>query len=208
MIYDSQRGLPSAAEPRRAVSREVEPCPRPRAGVPCGERLDWNTDAIGRLVPWCPVCDGGQRPSAERLRRRPVPAPPPAPRKALEAVPEPVPPRVLFAEARRCTICDAPYIARSSTQRACSTACRDRQRDALRQELRLARSQRQVCTECGKAPVRARGACKPCLEKRERRRKQKIAASQSERWRRYWIAKGAAYEAEMAAAREAKRAAR
>lgn len=114
---------------------ESAPCTRLRNGVPCNEPLDFNTtDGMGRILPRCPVCDWGWRPSREygafrkRFRTEPIPEPRPA-------------------HKRHCARCYEPFVAQYPNERLCSDACRAA---ARKDNVRRARQGMGSCATCGR----------------------------------------------------------
>ncbi len=183
MIFDSRsqpHGSPSldGATIRHPKSRDWEPCAK------CGERLEFGTNGMGKLVPECPVCDWGWRPSRDyeaykqRVRVDEVTREEAFPTKHY----------IYNADGsitRDCR-CGTRFPPSESGQRYCSDRCK---RDAYKEAQRRVRAKWDaagLCTQCGRepqAPGLATGA--KCLAAKRRN------GRGSEALRRYWQAKGA-----------------
>ena len=184
MIFDS-RSKPhgsasldgSAIVPTR--SKDWEPCKT------CGERLEFATNGMGKLVPQCPVCDWGWKPSkdyaayAVRMNIAQLLADDPTPR-----------PRGVYnadrAIVRKCH-CGKKFAPSESGQRHCSDTCKRKVYKERQRRQRQRWIDRGMCTLCGSNPAEVRyRTCQKC-----RLQRAKTPAAR-EALRRYWKAQGAA----------------
>ena len=173
MIFDSRsqpHGSPSldGATIRHPKSRDWEPCAK------CGERLEFGTNGMGELVPSCPVCDWGWRPSRDYAAYRQRLQLPMTPPEEIAELPR--------WEARQCA-CGTWFQPTASAHKHCSNACIRKAHNECQQRIRDERHARGICTNCGEHPSRPRrrtcGKCRVSAKERKQRWLRKYYANRN-----------------------------
>lgn len=150
--------ITAVAPVRHARSNDSEPCKT------CGERLEFSTNGMGVLLPVCPVCDLGFKPSREyamyqeRLAALQLPN-----RDASKMLSQP------------CAQCDRPFFPLCSAEIYCGDDCRYA---AKREQLARAKRHERHCDRCGAFIVSLSGKAQYCGNCR--------LVRQAEQRRRYW----------------------
>lgn len=151
--------ITAVAPDRPAPSTDWEPCKRLRNGQKCGERLDFSTDGMGRLVAQCPVCDWGWKPSTKYGTFE---------RRAAAIAQETRAPVILSRYVpRACVTCHASYVPTSSSQKYCSEACYPQTSQQRARGYRASWREAGLCGLCG--AVRDDETKRTCAKCRERR---------------------------------------
>ena len=180
MIFDSRsqpHGSPSldGATIRHPKSRDWEPCKT------CGERLEFSTNGMGKLIPECPVCDWGWRPSRDyegyRVRRNATVV---VEYERQEATYN------AHGQLKRTCCCGRTYSPQSSGQRYCREACKRKADNERQKRTREAWDAKGLCTQCGKRPKAGAGAIKTCQRCLDMKRNKRHGTRGSESLRRYW----------------------
>lgn len=100
-----------------AKSKDHVACQNVRNGAICGERIEFSTNGMGRLLPQCPVCDWGWKPSrmydAFRERYNVLPD------EDVEIIEEPA-----QSALRSCRTCETLFAPKCRTHVYCADACR------------------------------------------------------------------------------------
>jgi len=163
MIFDSRsqpHGSPSldGATIRHPKSRDWEPCKT------CGERLDFGTNGMGKLVPACPVCDWGWRPSRDYVAYRQR-----VTRITVRA--DDIGDVSAKFDAKSCE-CGRVFLPKCSAQKHCTVKCAQAAQARSHAKMRAARLEAGLCRECGKEPmVEGLKSCAECRAYKARRKR-------------------------------------
>ena len=136
MIFDSRshpHGSPSldGATIRHPKSRDWEPCAK------CGERLEFGTNGMGKLVPECPVCDWGWKPRHGEWLRDRKRMEDDAMRQSVEEYKAATARAYQRLGERVCVYCHTSFQPLNDAAAFCSTKCKDRAGGEKKKALRV-----------------------------------------------------------------------